>query len=243
MKPLTIILFLYIIVEYSRIDVRLLSLACHSRAWSLDMSRHRDRTRQLKRELERQGGNGRPEGFTCDIPLGIYMMEQCDPKKCSAKKLVRLGFADGYGVMEDVPRRMVLLSPYSEKALSKEDLLLALENGLLALDCSWHKADDAFPLIKRRRPVPRALPFLVAVNPVNYGHPGMLSTVEALAAALIILGRRAAGERLLSIYTWGHNFLTVNEEPLREYEKADTSAEIVKAQAKFVDIGTENETV
>jgi pre-rRNA-processing protein TSR3 len=63
----------------------------------------------------------------------------------------------------------------------------------------------------------------------------MFSTVEALAAALIILGRRAAGERLLTIYNWGHNFLTVNEEPLREYEKAMTSTEVVEAQAKFVD--------
>lgn len=211
-------------------------MSCYSRARSLDMSRHRDRTLRLKRELERVGSDGRPEGFDCDIPIGIYMLEQCDPKKCSAKKLVRMGFATGYGHMEDVPRKMVLLSPFSDKALSQEDLALALEKGLLALDCSWKKAEEGFPIIKRRRPVQRALPFLVAVNPVNFGHPGMLSTVEALAAALIILGRRAAGERMLEIYNWGHNFLTVNEEPLREYEKAATSAEVVKAQAKFVDV-------
>jgi len=205
------------------------------------MSRHRDRTLRLKRELEREGADGRPEGFECDIPIGIYLLEQCDPKKCSAKKLVRMGFAKGYGHMEDVPRKMVLLSPFSDKALSQEDLALGLENGLLALDCSWNKAEEVFPIIKRRRPVPRALPFLVAVNPVNFGHPGMLSTVEALAAALIILGRRAAGERLLEIYNWGHNFVTVNEEPLREYEKAATSAEVVKAQAKFVDVTPEDD--
>jgi len=203
----------------------------------MDMSRHRDRTLRLQRELERKASDGRPEGFECDITIGIYMLEQCDPKKCSAKKLVRMGFATGYGVMEDVPRKMVLLSPYSEKAISREDLPMALGNGLLALDCSWKKADEIFPIIKRRRPVARALPFLVPVNPVNFGHPGMFSTVEALAAALIILGRRAAGERLLTIYNWGHNFLTVNEEPLREYEKAATSGEVVKAQAMFVDIG------
>lgn len=207
----------------------------------MDMSRHRDRTRRLQRELEREGTDGKPEGFECDIPIGIYMLEQCDPKKCSAKKLVRMGFATGYGHMEDVARKMVLLSPFSDKALSQEDLPLALENGLLALDCSWQKAEEVFPIIKRRRPVPRALPFLVAVNPVNFGHPGMLSTVEAIAAALIILGRRAAGERMLEIYNWGHNFLAVNEEPLREYEKAATSAEVVRAQGLFIDIGDGSE--
>ena len=119
-------------------------------------------------------------------------------------------------------------------SLSQEDLLSARNNGLLVLDCSWQHAEEMFPLIKRRRPVARALPFLVPVNPVNFGHPGMLSTVEAMAAALIILGRRAAGERLLTIYNWGLHFLTVNEEPLREYEKAKTSMEVVVAQRKFV---------
>jgi len=195
----------------------------------------KDRLQRINKELraEQEGKDG-PENFDCDIPLGIYMVEQCDPKKCSAKKLVRLGFATGYTTMEHVPRRMVLLSPFSDKALSQEDLPFAKKYGLLVLDCSWHHVDEMFPLIKRRRPVARALPFLVPVNPVNFGHPGMLSTVEAMAAALIILGRRAAGERLMTIYNWGHNFMKVNEEPFREYEKAKTSLEVVKAQRNFV---------
>jgi pre-rRNA-processing protein TSR3 len=195
----------------------------------------KDRVLRIKKEIQAElEGKGGPENFDCDIPLGIYMVEQCDPKKCSAKKMVRLGFAKGYTTMEHVPRRMVLLSPYSDKALSKEDLPFAKKYGLLILDCSWNHVEEMFPLIKRRRPVARALPFLIPVNPVNFGHPGMLSTVEAMAAALIILGRRAAGERLMTIYNWGHNFMKVNEEPLREYEKAKTSLEVVKAQSKFV---------
>jgi pre-rRNA-processing protein TSR3 len=195
----------------------------------------KDRVLSFQKEIQAGlTGHEGPDNFDCDILLGIYMVEQCDPKKCSAKKLVRLGFATGYTTLEHVPRRMVLLSPYSNKALSQEDLLSARNNGLLVLDCSWHHAEEIFPLIKRRKPVARALPFLVPVNPVNYGHPGMLSTVEAMAAALIILGRRAAGERLMEIYNWGHNFMKVNEEPLREYEKAKTSMEVVLAQRKFV---------
>jgi pre-rRNA-processing protein TSR3 len=197
------------------------------------MSKDRVQKYQKVFQAEKEGREG-PENFDCDIPLGIYMVEQCDPKKCSAKKLVRLGFATGYTTMEHVPRRMVLLSPYSEKALSREDLPFAKKYGLLVLDCSWHHTEEIFPLIKRRRPIARALPFLVPVNPVNFGHPGMLSTVEAMAAAVIILGRRAAGERLMTIYNWGHNFMKVNEEPFKEYEKAKTSMEVVLAQRKFV---------
>jgi len=201
------------------------------------MSRHRDRALRFQRDLQaEQNGEKGPPNFDCDVPLGIYMVDQCDPKKCSAKKLVRMGFATGYHSLEHVPRHMILLSPFSDTAISAEDLFTTQKNGLLVLDCSWHRAEEMFPFIKRRKPVPRALPFLVPVNPVNYGHPGMLSTVEAFAAALIILGRRQAGERILQIYTWGHNFLSVNEEPLKEYEKAKNSTEVVSAQGKFIDI-------
>ena len=197
------------------------------------MGRKRDRHFRVLSAL----GDGKPQDFNCDITLGIWMLEECDPKKCSAKKLVRLGFAEGYNKLEKVPRGMVLLSPFTQVALSQEDLFRVRERGLLVLDCSWKTAEEKFPLLKGRHPVPRALPFLVPVNPVNYGHPGMLSTVEAFAAALIILGRRAAGERILTIYNWGKHFLTVNEEPLREYEKARTSGDVVKAQGRFVDLG------
>jgi pre-rRNA-processing protein TSR3 len=83
--------------------------------------------------------------------------------------------------------------------------------------------------------VERALPYLVPVNPVNFGHPFKLSTLEALASALVILGNRGQAERILNIYNWGPHLLSVNSEPFALYEKAGSSKEIVEAQTKFME--------
>ena len=78
------------------------------------------------------------------------------------------------------------------------------------------------------------MPFLVAANPVNFGKPFKLSTVEALAAALVILGLPWQAEAILSKFSWGHVFLDLNREPLAEYASAKDSAEVVKIQAGYL---------
>ncbi len=133
----------------------------------------------------------------------------------------------------DVPTGAVVLDPTVEKALSREDREAALKRGLVAVDCSWERVDRYFgPL--RRRCRRRILPYLVAANPVNYGKPCKLSTVEALAAALYILGFRREAEKLLSRFKWGPAFLELNRERLEEYRRAETSAEVVRAQGRFL---------
>lgn len=76
----------------------------------------------------------------------------------------------------------------------------------------------------------RCLPILVAGNPVNYGKPTKLSTVEALAAALYIIGYKADAAELLSIFKWGHTFLDLNRERLEVYSTAKNSTEVVAFQ-------------
>jgi pre-rRNA-processing protein TSR3 len=127
----------------------------------------------------------------------------------------------------------IVLNPFAEQALSPADGQGAgkRHDRLVALDCSWETAErEAFDL----EGIHRSLPFLVAGNPVNYGTPFELNTVEAFAGALCILGHRDHAERILSKFTWGHTFLELNDEPLRRYAECADSAEVVAVQDDYL---------
>jgi pre-rRNA-processing protein TSR3 len=161
------------------------------------------------------------------MQLLVYYADQCDPKKCSGRKLARFGLISLTRRISQL-RPFLVLSPFSEKALSPAD---RGTRGLAALDCSWAHAEEVFARFNLRE---RALPFLVAANPVNFGKPFKLSTVEALAAGLVILGEQSQAEKILSKFTWGHVFLELNREPLQEYAAAKDSTEVVQIQAAYL---------
>ncbi|MDG5777818.1 DUF367 family protein [Haloarculaceae archaeon H-GB2-1] len=157
-----------------------------------------------------------------------------DPDKCSARKLARFDLAELHRATRSTPPGIVL-NPFAEQALSPADTP-DLGSGarwtrLVALDCSWETAErEAFDL----EGIHRSLPFLVAANPVNYGTPFELNTVEAFAGALCILGEREQAEEILSKFTWGHTFLELNEEPLRRYAECTDSSEVVAVQDDYL---------
>jgi pre-rRNA-processing protein TSR3 len=162
------------------------------------------------------------------IPLYSYRDNSCDPRKCTVKKLERAGFLKIFSRIAQIPRNTLLLDPTAEQALSPADRFV---RSITVLDCSWEVLDTGAVRSWRIR---RALPFLMAANPVNFGKPCKLSSVEALAAALFIVGERERAAQLLSKVNWGIRFLEVNEEPLRLYAGAKDSTEVIEIQNLFL---------
>jgi pre-rRNA-processing protein TSR3 len=168
------------------------------------------------------------------LRLFVYHLGQDDPRKCTALKLGRFGLVRLLHRVRDIPLGAVILDPFSEGAFSPADRQRVEKRGLVAIDCSWVHAKDVFRL--RMRGSPRCLPFLVAANPVNYGMPTKLSTVEALAAALYVAGFQEAAERLLSIFKWGPHFIELNQKYLETYSRAKDSGQIVDMQKMFIQL-------
>jgi pre-rRNA-processing protein TSR3 len=166
------------------------------------------------------------------VKIVVYHARQCDPKKCTALKLERHGLIRIVHRMRLLPKRAVVLNPLSEIAFSPADRRRIERFGLAALDLSWEHAERA--LLKSVRGTSRCLPYLIAGNPVNFGKPTKLSTVEALAAALYITRFEQEAAQLLSIFKWGHTFIETNQERLEKYANAENSADVVKLQKQFM---------
>ncbi|MFX0195418.1 MAG: DUF367 family protein [Candidatus Hodarchaeota archaeon] len=164
-------------------------------------------------------------------PVFIFTAYQCDPKKCTGLRVIRRGFAKPIRHLRRIPRRAIILNPMTPKALSREDLFLALNYGIVALDCSWSKVEQ---ILSYKSDTSRALPYLIATNPVNYGIPTKLSTAEAIAGALYILGRKAQAEQIMALFNWGLNFLELNKELLEAYSAQETSKQLIKVQQRFL---------
>src|SRR2546422_10655870 len=161
------------------------------------------------------------------IRLLAYHAGQCDPKRCTARRLERLGLMTFVPRPSALTKGAILLTPEADRALSRADAPRAERRGLAVVDVSWKRGE--FPKVPQA--TPRALPYLLAANPVNYGKPFVLSSAEALAAALVIFGRPQHARAILSKFTWGRQFLALNQEPLDACAQAGDSASVVRAQS------------
>lgn len=147
------------------------------------------------------------------------MLKQDDPKKCTAAKMVRFGLATA---ARKIAGRTILLNPFADAFLLPADKYGS--DTVTAVDCSWNRADRAF--FGRLPGKARRLPPLLAGNPINYAKQGRLTTAEALAAALYILGDAEAMNRTLCKFRWGHTFVELNRSLLNDYARLESQKRV-----------------
>ena len=155
-----------------------------------------------------------------EIPLYLVHLKEDDPKRCTAAELRKfrivkyVRFAKG-----------VILDPFSNTLLSPPDKVLAERSGITVIDGSWERIAFGIRKVKGKG-VRRSLPFLLASNPTNYAIGRKLSTAEAFAATLYILGWKYLAEKIMNYFKWGHTFFQLNLSALELYSKAKDLEEI-----------------
>jgi len=162
--------------------------------------------------------------------LYVHQMKQDDQRKCTAAKLCRFGLAQPIFHGSRIPKRGITLNPKTLNIFSPNDKPY-LSYGLVAIDCSWKRIDEVFS--KRFRGLNRRLPLLIAANPINYGKISILSSVEALAAALYIANYIEESRKLMSIFKWGPNFLVLNKNPLDDYRLAKSPEDMIRIEREY----------
>ncbi|SCU80118.1 LAFA_0B07602g1_1 [Lachancea sp. 'fantastica'] len=176
------------------------------------------------KHAETKHGAGRG-GKNFPVKLAMWDFDQCDPKRCSGKKLERLGLIKSLRVGQKF--QGIVVSPNGKGVVCPNDLQTVEENGAAVVECSWARLEE-IPFNKIGGKHERLLPYLVAANQVNYGRPWRLNCVEALAACFAIVGRMDLAAELLSHFSWGLGFLELNKELLEMYQKC-TDSDSVKA--------------
>ena len=165
------------------------------------------------------------------LQLRMWDFQQCDHKRCTGRKLSRLGYVDEIRIGKSF--RGLVLSPRGKGSVCKRDIDIIKSRGLSVIDCSWARLDEV-PFAKLRGGSHRLLPFLVAANPVNYGKPMKLSCAEALAGTLYIVGMKEEADEIMNQFVWGAEFYRLNRELFEEYVKCESAAEIIEAQNRWL---------
>jgi len=110
-------------------------------------------------------------------------------------------------------------------------MIKKIVNSVTGIDCSWNLAENTFK--KKFLGMHRKLPPLLAGNPVNYSKLNKLTTVEAIAGAIYLIGFEKLSSDLLNKFKWGHTFYDLNKELLEQYSKATSQNAIISIANEY----------
>ncbi|KAK6443632.1 ribosome biogenesis protein tsr3 [Oleoguttula sp. CCFEE 5521] len=173
------------------------------------------------------GGGKRPA-----FKAAAWDLNHCDAKRCSGKKLIRLGLMRELHVGQKHPG--VIISPKAKTIISPADRDILEQFGAAVVEASWNRIEEV-PFAKIGGKNERLLPYLIAANSTNYGKPWRLNCVEALAAAFWICGHREWAEEILGPFSYGEAFLEINDAPLKRYAASVDEEGIKQAEKDWLE--------
>lgn len=180
---------------------------------------------------ENEDASDSDEDVEVPFPVSMWDLGQCDPKKCSGRKLARHGLITTI----KLGRRFngIILTPVGTQCVSPQDKDIIDKHGIAVVDCSWAQLEET-PFHRIKGHNLRLLPYLVAANPINYGKPCQLSCVEAIASALVMTGHHKIASKYLNLFKWGPGFLTLNHDLFEKYKKCESGAAVVSVQNEYM---------
>ncbi|PLN81284.1 DUF367-domain-containing protein [Aspergillus taichungensis] len=155
----------------------------------------------------------------------------CDPKRCSGKRLMKLGLMRELNIGQRFPG--VIVSPNAKKIISPADKELMEQYGAAVVECSWVRVKEV-PWSRIGGKCERLLPYLIAANTVNYGKPWRLNCVEALAACFCICGHFDWARDVLQHFRYGEAFLEINSELLQRYAACETEEDVKRTEEEWL---------
>lgn len=87
--------------------------------------------------------------------------DHCDPKRCSGKKLARLGLIRTLKIGQKYPG--IVITPNAKIVVSAADTE-AMMHGCAVVECSWARIEE-IPFTRIGGKHERLLPYLIAVRP------------------------------------------------------------------------------
>ena len=167
------------------------------------------------------------------VKIYAMLFHEDDPIKNTTLKMIRAGLAVR-ATRYILKFPLLILNPYSSEYIGPWHRDIVEKYGLLVVDASWRRLNPS--KFKGLRGVHVKLPPLIPGNPINYGKTCILSSIEAVAAALFILGFKSEYEKLLELYKWMRTFNDLNRELLESYSKTRSPSELVEVVKAFWEV-------
>ncbi|KAI0542558.1 hypothetical protein GGR58DRAFT_253938 [Xylaria digitata] len=188
--------------------------------------------RSRPRPARHVGDDDQTDNAPLPFKAACWDLNHCDPKRCSGKKLIRLG------LMRDLHlgqrHNGVIITPNGKHTLSPSDRDLMDQYGAAVVECSWARTQEV-QWNKVGGKCERLLPYLVAANTVNYGKPYRLNCVEALAASFYICGHPDWAEQVLRPFNYGESFLAINSKLLKKYAACEDEDAIKRTEKEWLE--------